>query len=778
MRVAESARPAEHRGGRASDGAPDLAARLVGAGAIAAALAATIVACSGPAPAVRPDLFADPYLVRLDALFPSTLFDGEGGSLLTGEGWSHPFPAGDPEISGGAGVQAVELRSKIHFLAPPPGDYDFYLRCHALADGAAPAGVTLRLLGADGRQLISGEIGPDWTDLRRPVPADSLPFGISTWSLEFRALSGSPPTADFVRRTRPSWVACSALAVVPRTVPYPLALLLALRTRPAPGQPMVFAPPRSLSIPIPPGAELRLDLASVAASPECPLVARLRSRLGEEEAARLDDPRAHGRIAVRAAPGAAAELLVMAATDSPACRAHPPAAAFSAGAARIALARPEPGQAPNAFLYLVDTLRVDSLDWGAGDEVTAPSVRAFRERAVDFVNAAAPASWTLPSVTSLLTGRYPDRHGVLTWSDKLPADGAPTLPGALGALGYQTVGISQSWLAGPTYGLERGFGSFYLDDEFNGVELRSQQVRGFLRAWLLAQWRPERPIAVYLHTVDPHNPYSPPTAFRRWSDRVRGSSLSDVVRTKDLDRLAGEVPAADRVKARELYRGEVAFADLQFGRFLDLLRVFGLWDPSTIVFLADHGEEFAEHGRYGHGQSLFEEVERVPLVVKFPSDEGAGSRVDRRVSLVDLFPTLLRLAGARPSRDLDGRDLGAAHAGSDADSDWTFAVLRPIGRDEQRGIILRSASRGAVKCILTTDLDGRPVDGLPAWQFLATPAAPVSEPLLESTSPDSTECRRALARWISERRRTYVAGERAQPTEEQIEQLRSVGYLR
>src|SRR5262249_55516150 len=131
----------------------------------------------------------------------------------------------------------------------------------------------------------------------------------------------------------------------------------------------------------------------------------------------------------------------------------------------------------------------------------------------------APSSWTLPSVVSLLTGLYSDRHGVLAGSLQYDPERMPGLQHLLGRQGYRTVGISHSPIISATYGMSAGFGSFYLSDHLTSWRLRSEAARGLLASWL-SQDLDGAPVFAYVHTVDPHAPYSPPARFRGAMVRV------------------------------------------------------------------------------------------------------------------------------------------------------------------------------------------------------------------------------------------------------------------
>jgi hypothetical protein len=161
------------------------------------------------------------------------------------------------------------------------------------------------------------------------------------------------------------------------------------------------------------------------------------------------------------------------------------------------------------------------------------------------------------------------------------------------------------------------------------------------------------PTFVYVHTMDAHTPYEPPPPFDRMFPPLpepgRKVSLpTDLREPLDLDRLVGQ------------YDGAIAYGDREFGRLLEALRERGLYDRAAIVFLADHGEEFQDHGAFGHGHTMFDELVRVPLVVKYPGGRDAGRRVARQVQLLDVLPTVLKSQGVPFPPGIAGRPLEAS----------------------------------------------------------------------------------------------------------------------
>jgi arylsulfatase A-like enzyme len=295
---------------------------------------------------------------------------------------------------------------------------------------------------------------------------------------------------------------------------------------------------------------------------------------------------------------------------------------------------------PLVILYLVDTLRADHTTPYGYKRETTPELAAFSRDAVVFEQAIVQASWTKPSVASILTSQLPGRHRAVQLRDTLDA-GHTTLAEMLQAKGYSTgAAVANSVIYGVGANFEQGFDFFA---GLHGAGDRPSKAvdadvvvdagLGFLDA------RRGFPRFLYIHTMDPHVPYGSPAPFDRKfdpppaPDRPAADPRSDYREPIDRDRLIAQ------------YDGAIAFGDREFGRFIRELKARGLYDRAVIVFVADHGEEFLDHGQWTHGKTVFDELVRVPLVVKFPQGRDAGRRVAQQVQAVDVLPTVLAALG-------------------------------------------------------------------------------------------------------------------------------------
>jgi arylsulfatase A-like enzyme len=358
---------------------------------------------------------------------------------------------------------------------------------------------------------------------------------------------------------------------------------------------------------------------------------------------------------------------------------------------------------PNIILILVDTLRADHLSCYAYGRRTSPCIDRIAEESVVFENAISSAPWTPPSHASLFTGTYPSRHGVTRSRLVLDPALAP-LPEVLRRHGYRTYGVSSNyWLSRETH-FDRGFDEFLhswqlvqttgtneplnrqqqkQDLGLHGLNGRAthgamdalagvvntafhrvtQKTLRSLRAyddgawrvnrivtkrWLPAWQRAEQPFFAFLHYMEPHIRYWPPGRFHalhtpagvgsRRIRRVNQNPWRYVVGAKTMD-------DDDFAILRGLYDGEISYVDHRIGELYGLLRDRGILDSTVLVFTSDHGENLGEHRLMDHQYCLYDTLLRVPLVIRYPNEFEPGRRVSEQVRMVDLFPTLLRLAG-------------------------------------------------------------------------------------------------------------------------------------
>jgi arylsulfatase A-like enzyme len=349
---------------------------------------------------------------------------------------------------------------------------------------------------------------------------------------------------------------------------------------------------------------------------------------------------------------------------------------------------------PNLLVYLVDTLRADALGAYGQGAPTSPRFDAFAREAVLFEDAWAQASWTRSATASIFTGLHVGAHGVDREDRALPAS-AVTLAERLKDAGYRTGAFVGNHLLGGRFGFEQGFDSWNGGDPaLYGSTAATLGERAL--AWLDSG---QGPFFLYVHTMEPHSPYTPS------EEDAAPFALPGYAGDKDTRALLrlgqlGQLSPDGLRYLESRYRGEVRQNDRAFGALLDALRERGVLPSTLVVFLSDHGEELLDHGGTEHTKTLYQELVRVPLAVRLPGGRGGGRREAAPVQQIDLVPTLLRFAGVKRPEGLPGHDLAALWTG-----EGPGPAIPPLLFSEERfAVVDKYAARaGPMKLILNND---------------------------------------------------------------------------
>jgi arylsulfatase A-like enzyme len=314
---------------------------------------------------------------------------------------------------------------------------------------------------------------------------------------------------------------------------------------------------------------------------------------------------------------------------------------------------PEPARDPRIVLVSIDTLRADHLGCYGYGRPTSPALDALAAGGVLFQDVTSPSPWTLPAHASLLTGLYPSRHGLKSHEVYLPSSVA-TLPSILARHGFATAAVVNSHNLGPRFGLDRGFQEFSYVEEVADQREPSRSVTDRALDW----WRrhPGGKLFLFVHYYDVHSDYrSRPEYEEPFVQPYVGKA--DGTTAQLMDYRAGKVALGPRDAPHlvDLYDAGIRQMDEELSR---LWAGLAPGEPTLLVVTSDHGEEFFERGGVLHGRTQFQEVVRVPLILR-----GAGlpaaARIAAPVSLLDIMPTVLAVAGAPVPEPLalDGVDL-------------------------------------------------------------------------------------------------------------------------
>ncbi len=344
------------------------------------------------------------------------------------------------------------------------------------------------------------------------------------------------------------------------------------------------------------------------------------------------------------------------------------------------------------MLVGIDTLRADHLGCHGYARPTSPRIDRLASEGRSFQAAISPSPWTLPAFASIMTGLLPSRHRAGEGSGfrrSQLSDGTETLATHLRRAGWATGSFVSNGFAGAEVGLAQG-----MDEHRRAAGIARVAVDDAL-AWLDRHARDR--FFLFLHIVDPHEPYAPSPADAEPfidPDYEGPIGLRYSGNGRDVE------TAADRRRVVDLYDGEVRYADRLVGEVLDALAARGIYERTMVIVTSDHGEELFERGALGHGHTLHDELLRVPLVVRLPGEHPAGA-VAQQVSTVDIMPTVLDAVGLPVPDGLDGesllplvRDPDAVHAVRPAFAEFLW------GGPEQKAI------RSEAEKLILTPSDG------------------------------------------------------------------------
>lgn len=358
-------------------------------------------------------------------------------------------------------------------------------------------------------------------------------------------------------------------------------------------------------------------------------------------------------------PGASLRLLLIPMTDrdaeAPAANSpNPGEAAYPPQLESEESGRPLEPRPPDIFIYLIDAVRADHLGCYGYARPTSPHIDAFAETATVYENAQTVATWTQPSVATLLSGLYPFVHGAVHMKKDKLAEWPLLLPEILHESGYSTWGI----ITNPPITAKLGF-----DQGYDGYQYKYHGSPDWANERLneyLAGTDADQPVFVYMHTMEPHAPYSPTeTSFAKFDRGFDGRCDGSVDALVKAGRIRPKLSEVDIEHLIDRYDAEIFDSDRGFSEFLAVLEAAGRSDNALIIVLADHGEAFADHNTLEHGNTLNQEELHIPLIIRYPKNRFAGLRLRQRVSLIDIVPTVLQELGIEPdlAEFLPGSDI-------------------------------------------------------------------------------------------------------------------------
>ena len=415
---------------------------------------------------------------------------------------------------------------------------------------------------------------------------------------------------------------------------------------------------------------------------------------------------------------------------------------------------------PNVVLLIIDTLRGDHVHcYGYSREIT-PTLDSLAAEGTMWAYCQGQAAWTLPAIATIFSG-LPERahlagmrNGRLYGLDPQ----LDVLPELLALNGWETVGVYNVPVLGPGYGFDQGMD--HVDTQGCRLAVDADVINAKFLQWLDGGWSGDAPFLAVLHYFDPHYPYDPPPPYNgMFTPADHPSTHWATAPTKMLmnaNRL-GRLEEEDYRRLEDLYDGEVAFCDAEIGKMLAELRHRGLADGTLFIVVADHGEEFREHGGLLHGFSLHREETRVPLLISGPGfrDGVVDSTV---VSQMDIVPTVLEVAGLEESGPWN---------------DWGVSLM---GEPVENRVL---PSSGFASSEIGNYLTVRQRDRRLFWDHSGDRAVLfdlAADPMeQESLPPDSALLEQAMLYWSTP---AEVFPSEVPGTQARVEVLRDLGYCR
>jgi arylsulfatase A-like enzyme len=425
----------------------------------------------------------------------------------------------------------------------------------------------------------------------------------------------------------------------------------------------------------------------------------------------------------------------------------------------------------NVIIIVSDATRADHLSCYGYKLQTTPNIDQFAQEGIRFENPVAQGSHTIVATPAILASVYPTIHGLTHYSAVL-SDSITLISELLKKAGYRTIGVVTNPHLTEANGFGQGF-DYYLSDK-GWLHTRAEIVNlKFLQTW--RKYAGEKFFA-FLFYIDPHVPYVPPPAYL-----LKFHADPDVVITNwHPDSLAalGEGYKFDII-AR--YDAEINYFDTEVGKLMRELKRRGTYDRSLIIYTSDHGEGFWDHGLVGHGNSLYQELLRVPLImrfpvmVKFPKFQVGRKVLTQPVRQIDIVPTTLDLLGIKGEGLIFGTSLlplilGKKERLEELDYILSEEILRqPEAHD------IRSLRWSGWKYILTLDFE-KGEYRRELYDLSQDPAETVD--LFEQESSLAMELHRRLLSQVSDLERLKTKPQVRTPDKETLEKLKALGYIR
>ncbi|MCP4447977.1 MAG: sulfatase [Myxococcales bacterium] len=572
----------------------------------------------------------------------------ESGGLLVDFGTAdqHKYTRGGWKTGWGASknekgvtfAPADARKSDVNVVIPDgPGVKEIIIRGRT-----AVAGQVLTVY-VDGERIGDGRFESAWSTIR--IPAKGLDAGLHGIDYVFSKSGATRADVDWMLLANEAGV--TEPAVMPRVLP--------IKFDKSPMRSLIAPSARSYSFFLQPPADARLvfDFGSDKGA-----TFKVMAQANGEEAKELWSATAKNEwqeavVDLSAYSGKATRLSLVTEGD---------AGVAGWGEPEIMLGKaPTPamkeGKGPtNVIVIVMDTNRADSFKaFNPKSRVKTPGFDAFAAKSLVFESAYNQENWTKPSVATTLSGTYPDTHQTKKDGSALPTE-VELISQRLKKEGFQTAGFVANGYISEKFGFEKGWDTFK-----NYIRLskpsQAEHVYGDSLAWL--KENKDEKYFLYIQTIDPHVPYrhKGEATAQYYAGDYHGALGNSISAEKQIAAGKKAPSAADLKWLKAMYYGETSHHDTEMGKFFAELEGMGVMNDTMIIITNDHGEELGEHGKFGHGHSLYEELLRAPMVIHYPSLIDAGVLSNEVTENVDIAPTVVDALGLSPMKSADGLSL-------------------------------------------------------------------------------------------------------------------------
>ncbi len=317
----------------------------------------------------------------------------------------------------------------------------------------------------------------------------------------------------------------------------------------------------------------------------------------------------------------------------------------------------------NIVLIIIDTLRYNGLGCCGNQLDLSPEIDKLANKGIQFTQAISSSGWTLPAIGSIFTGTWPTIHGGTGKGVKLRSIRweLPTAAEIFKNNGFDnTFGFANCAFLSPRLHMDSGFDTYDVNHAFNQKIRRADEtIAAALKT--IRRHRKESNF-IFIHLFDPHLDYDPPPGYQTLFSKGRSQPKLPLSWHKchNMMRNHGKNPPlkADIDYIKSAYYGEIRFVDAHIGKLVDGLKKLGLYEKTAVVITSDHGEEFWEHGGFEHGHTLYDELIKIPMIMKLPSFLSPAKKIiPSQVRHIDIMPTLFDLFGITKPASFLGRSL-------------------------------------------------------------------------------------------------------------------------